>query len=206
MSFINNPVNAGDQAKPAVQITALAARFLTGGETQGLVAGPDGSFHALWLDGSIGVMQLRWSRLTASGTVSSSAGAGVVARTSPQAFNSTAAMRIEVDQAQLDFATHTLSARVRIVNTSKVPLGPSVDLTLDRLSGALADLRVNDADNGKPAVGARWRLSAAGGASSLKPGDRTEARTLHLSFSGGPPSATGAVPALLEFSIKQAQP
>ena len=201
MSFMNTPMNSPAQPKPAVQITALAVRFLNGGETQGLAAAPDGSFHALWLDGSAGAMQLRWSRLIVSGTVSSVA--GVETRSSPPAFNAAASMRIEVDQANLDFTTHSLSVRVRVTNTSQTAISVPVDLTLERLSGSLAELRVLDADNANSGVGARWSLAAAGGAASLKPGNQTEPRILHFSFSGGPPSGTGALPALLEFSIRQ---
>jgi hypothetical protein len=205
MSFMNTPMNGAGPARPAIQITALPMRFLTGGETQGLVASPDGSFHALWLDGSSGVMQLRWSRLAASGTVAAKRDLAVALASSPP-FDALAAMRIEVEHAELDFVAHTLSVRVRVANPTKMAMATPIDLVIERLSGALEGLRATDADNAKDGATARWRLSAPGGAASLHTGERTDARTLHFSFSGGPPAVTGALPALLEFSIRRPEP
>jgi hypothetical protein len=201
MSFMSTPMGGG-ATKPAIQVTAIPMRFLTGGETQGLVPAADGRFHALWLDGAAGVMQLRWSRLAVTGAVAVASDRVIVAQSSAQPTNAAAALRIEVEQAKLDFAAHTMSIRVRVANNTAVAISTPVDLTLDRLSGALAGLRATDADNGTPEAGPQWRLTAVAGASALKPGDRSEWRTLNFSFTGGAPQASGPPPALLEFSIR----
>ena len=202
MSIMNAPMNAG-VARPAIQITALPTRFLTGGETQGLEAAPDGSFHALWLDGSSGVMQLRWSRLRASGSVTRAQETGAPATVpTSTSFDPLRAVRIEVDQPELDFTTHTVSVRVQLINNGKADVPATVDLVLERVSGALENLRATNADSGGAGIGARWRMSAASAELSLRPGQRSTPRLLRFSFVAGPPSTTGAMPALFEFSIR----
>src|SRR5581483_10958902 len=47
----------------------LSGHPITGGETTGLTYGPDGVFHALWVDDRTGLLQIWTAPITVNGTV-----------------------------------------------------------------------------------------------------------------------------------------
>jgi hypothetical protein len=182
---------------------AIPARFPMGGDTQGLAADPTGVFHAAWINGETGVLQLWYTsfgvdpalvtKLRSPGGAAprdSSAGAQVP----PGMEDVTADVRLNVTETHLDFAAHAWTITIAIENHSgRLLRGPFHTVMMhfldDRDRGAgLANLSVANADTGGRGIGATWRFDVQG--DTLAPGGRSRPRTLRFSFEGGAPDVT----------------
>jgi hypothetical protein len=172
----------------------IGGRWPNGGDTQGLVAGPDGVFHSAWINGESGVMQL-WSKeitLDKTATLRSSA--------TPQPRRDLSRdLTLEVSQPSINIATHTVSVRARLRNSLPVTIDGPFTIVLEDIAGALKDLRALNADNGRPGKGAAWEFPPSGN-TSLRSQQESAAKVLRWEFSGTP-TRENRVPFVAYFSI-----
>ncbi|HEV8197956.1 MAG TPA: sialidase family protein [Gemmatimonadales bacterium] len=190
-----------DQPRPGFGLTAMVpTRFPNGGDTQGLAADAAGVFHAAWINGATGSLQLWYTAFAvdsgllatvrtenaqhATGTATAAVPAGAVDLTQELIF--------EVSAPTIDFAHGTLEVVMRVVNpTARVVKGP-IEVRVDRLLSesdnamGLANFKVANADNGQDGIGASWTWSLAPGG-TLAPKGKTPPRVLRFRFTGGIP-------------------
>ncbi|HEU4563909.1 MAG TPA: sialidase family protein [Gemmatimonadaceae bacterium] len=190
-----------ERPRPGFAVTAyVAVRFPNGGDTQGLVADADGTFHAAWINGETGTLQLWYTAFAPDSQLVS----GVRARnaehtTGPAAepvpagkVDATQELAFEVSDPRIDFERGTLEVTVRVMNPTTHALRGPIDVVLDRLTSerdkamGLQRLQVANADNGEAGVGAAWTFAVASDG-LLPPGGTTAPRVLRFSFTGGFP-------------------
>lgn len=177
----------------------VPTRFPMGGDTQGLAADATGVFHAAWINGETGVLQL-WhtsfkvdSKLLSQEVpaISPSAGATTIDQVPAGMMDVTRDVRLRVTTATLDFEAHRYTITLEIENRSGRPLhGPLRAIMrhfLDELDNGhgLKNLTVTNADNGVRGIGAAWTFEIPGGI--LAPGSRSSLRVLSFTFEGGIP-------------------
>ncbi len=190
----------GGQYLARIQTGAtVPARFPNGGDTQGLAADSTGLFHAAWISGQTGVLQL-WhtsfevesaliSELrdravtSASSTVNEAPPAGTEDVTHDIIFH--------VTNTELDFVGRTYSITTTIENQSGRPIyGPLQVVMIHFLDPVdhglgLQNLTVENSDSGGTGVGATWKFDVPGGI--LAPGAQSSPRVLRFNFQGGIP-------------------
>src|SRR5574341_736343 len=109
-------------------------RWPNGGDTQGFVAGNDGVFHSAWINGESGVMQL-WSKELKIDQTTTTRSPFTNSRK-----NLSRELVLEISGTAVDFKTHTLSFRVRIVNPlARAIPGPFSVVLEDSPSSSLTD-------------------------------------------------------------------
>ena len=181
---------------------SVPTRFPMGGDTQGLVADATGVFHAAWINGETGMMQLWYTAFKIapslvaqlrSGT-SPTTDASAVDKSEPAGMEEvTHEVRLVATKTNLDFTKRTYNVTIEMENQSARPLrGPFRAIMqhfLDDMDNAhgLKNLTVANADNGLRGVGAVWAFEAPSGI--LAPGARTKPRELLFTFEGGIPES-----------------
>jgi hypothetical protein len=190
-----------EQPRPGFGVAAfVASRFPNGGDTQGLVADAEGVFHAAWINGETGTLQLWYTAFA----VDSQLVAGVRARNAERTVAAGAApvpagrteltqeLTFEVSEPKIDFDRGALEVTVRVVNPTGHPVRGPIDVVVDRLTTesdramGLENFKAANADNGKDGEGAAWTF-AVGAAGVLAPNGKTPPRVLRFSFTGGVP-------------------
>ncbi|MEO8430643.1 MAG: sialidase family protein [Acidobacteriota bacterium] len=156
-------------------VLMIATRFPGGGDTQGLAADADGVFHAAWIDGSSGVMRLATTPFTVPGTAS------VVARREADV---TTQVKLVAEHCAFDFKVNSFGCQMHLENKSPLPVAGPFTVELLNMMVNLKEFKVENADNGRAAEGARWDFAAPGG--TLAPGASTAARPFHFRFTGIP--------------------
>jgi hypothetical protein len=190
-----------ERPRPGFGLTAMVpVRFPSGGDTQGLVAGADGTFHAAWINGETGVLQLWYTSFVVDSLVVATMRARNAEHASGSAAAPVPAGRVDVTQEltfemrdpKIDFAHGTLEVSMRVVNpTIRCMRGP-LDVIADRLISpaakamGLENFKVANADNKQDGVGASWTFPA-GPSEALPPHGKTPPRILRFSFTGGVP-------------------
>lgn len=184
-----------------IQTSALVpTRFPMGGDTQGLVADAAGVFHAAWINGETGVMQLWYT----SFAVAPALAAEVRSRTSAVAGSPAARdplpegmedvtrdVRFTVTSTELDFSRRTYTVTLEIENQGGRPLYGPLRAVMRHFLNAMDDglglqnLAVANADSGGRGVGAVWVFEVPGGV--LAPNARSSPRVLQFTFAGGVP-------------------
>lgn len=178
----------------------VPTRFPMGGDTQGLVADATGAFHAAWINGETGVMQLWHTSFqakpalvaqlpsrTPSATDRTPAGDPVP----PGMKDVTRDVRFRVTNTNLDFAARTYSITMEIENQSGRPLYDPLRAVMHHFLSpmdnglGLQNLTVANADSGGRGIGAVWIFEVPGG--TLAPGARSNPRVLLFTFEGGIP-------------------
>jgi hypothetical protein len=156
-----------------LNVLMISTRFPGGGDTQGLDSDSDGVFHAAWIDGSSGVMQIAGTSFTVQGHVHESQRSSQDVSTQ---------VKLIANDCGFEWKTNSFSCRMHLENTSPLGVpGPfHVELQTERVN--LNDFRVENADNHKPAEGARWAFQA----SELVPNGKSEERLFRWRFSGLP--------------------
>ncbi|MGH7357281.1 MAG: sialidase family protein [Candidatus Rokuibacteriota bacterium] len=187
--------------RPGFGLTAFVpVRFPNGGDTQGLMADADGTFHAAWINGETGTLQLWYTAFAVDSQLVAQVRAGNAEHTtSPSAApvpagqaDVTQELTFEVSAPKIDFERGTLEVTTRVVNPTARPVRGPIDVTLDRLTSAhdkamgLENFRVANADNGRDSTGAVWTF-AVGPGGVLAPKGKTPPRVLRFSFTGGVP-------------------
>jgi hypothetical protein len=178
----------------------VPTRYPMGGDTQGLVADATGVFHAAWINGETGVMQLWYTAFKAAPALvaelrsrtSTPTDASAVRESMPQGMEEvTHDVRFVVTETNLDFTKRTYNVTIEIENQSARPLrGPLravMQHFLDEMDNGhgLKNLAVANADSGGRGIGAIWIFEVPGGI--LAPGARTKSRVLLFTFEGGIP-------------------
>lgn len=177
-SFIERPFDlTKERPRPVVALSGASFRWPNGGDTQGLVAGPDGVFQSAYISGGSGVMQLWWKKLTVDRA------AAVQSPFINPRRNLSRDLALEVSEPRIDVTTHTVSVNVRLVNLSSSTISGPFTVVLDDLLGTLKGMRVTNSDNGMPARGAAWNFTT-GGQPSLRPYQKSDTRVLHWEFLG----------------------
>lgn len=172
----------------------VGGRWPNGGDTQGLVAGPDGAFHSAWINGESGVMQLWYKEIA----VDKAAALGSAAVARPRK-DLSRYLTLEVSGPRIDTATRTVSVSVKLHNRLPVTVAGPFAIVLEDIGGALRDVRAVNADNGRQGRGAAWEIPTAGSA-SLRSQQESPARVLRWEFSGS--AARGnRVPFIGHFTI-----
>lgn len=181
---------------------AVPTRFPMGGDTQGLVADATGVFHAAWINGETGVMQLWYTAFKVAPALvaelrsrtSATTDASAVLESGPSGVEEvTHEVRLVVTKTNLDFTKRTYNVTIEMENQSARPLrGPLravMQHFLDEMDNAhgLKTLTVANADNGLRGAGAVWTFEVPSGI--LAPGARTKPRELLFTFEGGIPES-----------------
>jgi hypothetical protein len=188
--------------RPGFGLTAMVpVRFPNGGDTQGLVADANGFFHAAWINGETGALQLWYTKFAVNSQIVAKMRARNAEHTAGASAAPVPAGRVDVTQEltfvmsnpKVDFAHGTLEVTMRVVNpTARCMRGP-LDVVADRLLSAsakamgLANFRIANADNKQDSVGASWTFPV-GVAASLPPHAKTPPRILRFTFTGGVPA------------------
>ncbi|MGH9713657.1 MAG: hypothetical protein ACRD5M_10200 [Candidatus Acidiferrales bacterium] len=177
----------------------IPLRFPNGGETQGLAADESGKFHAAWISGQTGVMQL-WhtSFSVVAKPTEQSRNEIVVGNDKTQApgvsqemEEVTRAVRFKVVGTHLDFTKHTYTVTVRLRNQGRRPLHGPLRAVMNSflhsrdMGLGLKDLKVANADSRGQGQGAAWLFPVPGGV--LAPGAASSRRTILFTFDGGIP-------------------
>jgi hypothetical protein len=156
-------------------VLMISTRFPGGGDTQGLVGGADGVFHAAWIDGSSGIMRLADTTFTVSGTVAESAKGEQDVSTQ---------VKLVAEKCAFDWKENSFGCQMHLENKSPLPVkGPFV-VELQNMRVNLTEFKTVNADNGRAAEGARWNFAAAGG--TLAPGASTAAKPFRWRFTAIP--------------------
>jgi hypothetical protein len=189
--------------RPGFGLTAMVpVRFPNGGDTQGLVADADGTFHAAWINGATGTLQLWYTAFAVDSQLVAQVRAGNAAHSASPAAEAVPAgsvdvtqeLTFEVSDPKIDFARGTLEVSMRVVNpTTRAVRGP-IDVIIERLTRprdkamGLANFKVANADDQRDSVGARWTFEAGPGGVLAAKG-KTAPRVLRFTFTGGVPTA-----------------
>jgi len=193
-----------DQPRPGFGVTAyVPVRFPNGGDTQGLAADAEGIFHAAWINGQTGTLQLWYTAFAVDSSLVStlrSANATHATGSAPAApagtVDVTQELTFEVSAPVIDFAKGTLEVTVQVVNpTARAVRGP-IDIQVDRLTRdsappmGLQGFKAVNSDNRQDGIGAVWTFSP-GPSGVLASKGKTLPRVLKFAFTGGVPSEPG---------------
>jgi hypothetical protein len=174
-----------------INLSGVPDRFPNGGETQGLVAGPDGRFHATWNNGESGVMQLWYTDFEVQ-LGGQAVGARRVDRTKD--------ITVEVDAPVIDFASKSISFIVRLKNRTSANIRGPLTLVLDKIDAGLQGVTAANADNGLAGQGASWKF-LLNGRTNLAPNDVSETRQIRWTFDGQIPGEPRLDPFRVNFRI-----
>lgn len=188
------------EPRPGFGVTAyVPTRFPNGGDTQGLVADADGNFHAAWINGVTGTLQLWYTAFAVDSQLVAAARAGNAAHTTPATVvvpagkvDVTQELTLEASSPTIDFVRRTLEVTVRVVNPTTRPMSEPIEIILERLARqgdkpiGLANFKPANADNGEAGIGAVWTFNADSGG-ILAPKGRTSPKVLRFTFTGGVP-------------------
>jgi hypothetical protein len=171
-------------------LMSIATRFESGGDTQGLAADVNGVFHAGWIDGSSGVMQLATTPFAVHGTVVGATSAVARPQTSVEARSGggrdvSTQVKLVSKDCKLDWSSNRFSCTMYLENQSTLPVTGPFEVRMTTLHINFRDFQTENADNGKSGVGAHWIFPAPNG-NTLPPGGRTAARVFRWRFSGLP--------------------
>jgi hypothetical protein len=165
----------------------MGAHFSNGGDTQGLDVDTSGVFHAGWVDGSSGMMQIAHTPFTVSGTTR------VIARAasdeSAPAPDISSRVKLLADGCKFDLNAKNMRCTFRLVNRSADPVTGPLAIRLAYFRFPFPGARVEGADNAKDSVGAEWKMVIPGGRQLLRPNETTAARTITIRFDEVPKEA-----------------
>lgn len=175
-----------------IDLLMVPTRWSNGGDTQGLVASRDGVFHAVWIDGESGVMQIEQTDFIASSPVvgSNRSGPGnVTAVAKAEAPQLGDQVKLEIIGRDIDMQAGKIAIVVRLRNSSHAPIIGPLSLVYDHmLEGNLPNFSAVNSDNHVARKGARWLFVPAG--ATLAPNASTQTRMIRFTFSKLPAKPT----------------
>ena len=149
------------------------------GDTSGLAASPDGTFHIFWIDHRTGIPQI-W---TAPVTV-----AGRAARNGSDALSAlsdiSSKVTLDLTNAVFDRAGQIITIHAVLVNTSKDVLSGPIKIRARALQSEIGIVTAANADNQQTGRGAIWDFTDTLNKGLLKPGERSEAKRLSFRLVG----------------------
>lgn len=190
------PTKAGAReiTRHGLNVLTVATRWPSGGDTQGLAATPDGTFHAAWIDGSSGVMQLVHTPFTVQPNpgeaISDLRDVGVE-------------LKLDVEHCGFDWEAKTFWCDFYLTNRSPEPVRGPFTIILKRWSTNLVDVEAAASDNGVTKLGASWTFVLQPSVPSLAPTRRTPVRRITWRFRVVPSEPTYP---FFEFEIKARAP
>lgn len=156
-----------------LNVLMISTRFPGGGDTQGIDADSNGDFHAGWIDGSSGVMQLATTSFSVEGAVS------------PRTLQSRdigTKVRLVAEKCGFDWKSNQFACRMHLENKSLEQVKGPFTVELQTVRVNLKEFQAANADNQQKGVGATWDF----GASTLQPGQVSQERPFLWRFSGIP--------------------
>jgi hypothetical protein len=168
------------RGKPLTATIGYNSRFaFIGGDTQGLVVDPSGSFHALWVDNRTGTPQVWTAPIRVEGRAEINGSAELATMT-----DVTNRMTLLLTNSLFDPRDSTVTVDASIVNTSGTAIkGPIVGRFVT-LTSRLGGVTLEESDNPLHSRGAAVRFIGDGG--QLLPNQRTQRQRLvfHLATAG----------------------
>jgi hypothetical protein len=156
-----------------LNVLMISTRFPGGGDTQGLDSDSDGVFHAGWIDGSSGVMQLAGTTFAVRGDAPAAVHSELDVSTQ---------VKLIAKDCGFDWKDHVFSCRMHLENKSLLPVSGPFSIELQNMRVNLTGFRVDNADNRRATEGARWTFAAR----QLAPQEVSEERLFRWSFTGVP--------------------
>jgi hypothetical protein len=156
-----------------LNVLMISTRFPGGGDTQGLDSDSDGIFHAAWIDGSSGVMQLAATSFTVTGEVHAPV------RTERDVSTQ---VKLVAKDCVFDWKSNGFSCRMHLENKSPLSVTGPFTVELESMRVNLTDFRVDNADNHQSLEGARWSFASP----ELSPDATSEERLFRWQFKGVP--------------------
>jgi hypothetical protein len=156
-----------------LNVLMISTRFPGGGDTQGLDADSNGVFHAGWIDGSSGVMQIAETSFSVNGDVHQAVA---------QKRDVSIQVRLVANDCGFDWKSSKFSCRMHLENKSRLPVAGPFTVELQTVRVNLKDFQAENADNHHAAVGAAWDF----GSEQLNPGETSKERRFVWHFSGMP--------------------
>ncbi len=156
-----------------LNVLMISTRFPGGGDTQGLDSDSDGVFHAAWIDGSSGVMQLAATSFTVTGAVHEPV------RTERDVSTQ---VKLVAKDCAFDWKSNGFSCRMHLENTSPLSVTGPFTVELQNIRVNLTDFRVDNADNHQSVEGARWSFVPP----ELATNGKSEERLFRWQFKGVP--------------------
>jgi hypothetical protein len=161
---------------------------ISGGDTGGMPADADGSFHPVWTDNRTGINQLYTARVVVAATAAtygSSELAGMKEVSDK--------LKLEISDMAYDRRTGNVSARAWITNASKEDLNAPITVRVVNFGSDIGVAEITNADNGQRGVGGIWKFVAPAQALVLRPNQTTDPRTLTFKLRDVRPYVTGTV-------------
>jgi hypothetical protein len=156
-------------------------------------------FHAAWINGATGTLQLWYTAFAVDSQLVAAARAGNAAHltratTAVPAGNVdvTQELTFEVSRPTIDFVRGTLEVSVRVVNPTTRSIREPIGIIIERLTRpgdkpmGLANFKPANADDGGAGIGAVWTFNAEAGG-ILAPKGKTSPKVLRFTFTGGVP-------------------
>jgi len=156
-----------------LNVLMISTRFPGGGDTQGLDSDSDGVFHAAWIDGSSGVMEIAGTSFTVLGEVHELQQSGRDVSTQ---------IKLIANDCGFEWKSNSFSCRMHLENKSPLNVPGPFNVELQTVRVNLNDFKVENADNHKPGEGAHWAFREL----ELAPNGNSEERLFRWRFSGLP--------------------
>lgn len=138
------------------QLTAeigFNGRQFSGGDTNGLTAGPDGIFHALWTDNRTGIAQVWTAPVNVAGKAIENAFA------IPGLADVTDRVTLHLTDAVYDRERQVLAVEASLENISEGPLRAPLKIQLLSVTSRIGSIRVSNADKQTERGDSEWDLS-----------------------------------------------
>jgi hypothetical protein len=178
----------------ALYAAAVPTRWANGGDTQGLDAGSDGVFHAAWIDGKSGTMELAHTAFRVTARVVAAVGrvpsSSVSVDTNADA-SVAAQIKMVMEKCGFDWNASTYTCKIHLENRSGLEVEGPVAVSVMRSFWNWPGLRLVSSDSGGTDVGATWYFASLSGKPRFAPGDKSVSRTIAWRFDslGALPSA-----------------
>ena len=130
-------------------------KWLRGGDTAGLTADANGTFHPLWIDNRTGIAQVWTAPIVVK---------GIVARNGDQSLEKlddvTSKIDLDVVGASYDRTTNEGTLNIRLKNISRDPIVGPIKLRALMVTSELGIAHILNADNGGTTDGAIWDFTS----------------------------------------------
>jgi hypothetical protein len=178
-------MGGGDQAWDSLRtneatVTVSSGSLLTGGDTPGLTASRDGTFHPLWVDTRTGIPQLYTATVTVTGSGILHGGYGLETME-----DVTKQLALQIRNVVYDQSTQTLTFDMFVKNSSSTGVKGPLKLRVLNPASLLGDPRFPESENGQVTNGVLLSLRLS---STLLSPDAESPRTrVTVRLEGAPP-------------------
>ncbi len=173
--YISATGDAFDHGKPDLLnvFARLDTFFFSQGDTAALAADGNGVFHAIWTDNRTGVSQVWTAPVTVRGQVQRHGDPAL-----SDLADVTTRVRLLIDGKSYDRRTNVVTLVVRLQNIGPDVLLPPLNIRTLSTRSDIGIPQAQGADNGIAGPGAVWNIAPQVPGGQLRPGDKTEPRTL----------------------------